>query len=223
MKTIIEKDRFIELDLGNLVYAKWNYKKDDEEIKEKLKSQIQKNGFLINIIVRELPCGNYEVVNGNHRVAALEELGIEKVSAYNLGKVEDWKAYRIAIETNETVFSTDLSTFFSTLKELEEKYDLSDLGETMPFSEEEIKNMAENVERFDLGNDEGILEEIAPKDETETGIVSIESVFQRIGFNSIEAEKFNALIVDARGFLIANQIIEEEDFLSALMLNGGDE
>ena len=124
---------FIEIPTDKLVKADWNYKTEDPNKQEKLKE---------NIIIRELETGFYEVVNGNHRLSVLKALNIEKAYSYNLGKISQAQAIRIAIETNETKFDTDSIALAERVKELTEEFDLKDLINTLPYSETEIDNFS---------------------------------------------------------------------------------
>ena len=133
---------FIEIPTDKLVKADWNYKTEDPNKQEKLKENIKRNGQIENIIIRELETGFYEVVNGNHRLSVLKALNIEKAYSYNLGKISQAQANRIAIETNETKFDTDSIALAERVKELTEEFDLKDLINTLPYSETEIDNFS---------------------------------------------------------------------------------
>ena len=133
---------FIEIPTDKLVKADWNYKTEDPNKQEKLKENIKRNGQIENIIIRELETGFYEVVNGNHRLSVLKALNIEKAYSYNLGKISQAQAIRIAIETNETKFDTDSIALAERVKELTEEFDLKDLINTLPYSEIEIDNFS---------------------------------------------------------------------------------
>ena len=133
---------FIEIPIDKLVKADWNYKTEDPNKQEKLKENIKRNGQIENIIIRELETGFYEVVNGNHRLSVLKALNIEKAYSYNLGKISQAQAIRIAIETNETKFDTDSIALAERVKELTEEFDLKDLINTLPYSETEIDNFS---------------------------------------------------------------------------------
>ena len=133
---------FIEIPIDKLVKADWNYKTEDPNKQEKLKENIKRNGQIENIIIRELETGFYEVVNGNHRLSVLKALNIEKAYSYNLGKISQAQAIRIAIETNETKFDTDSIALAERVKELTEEFDLKDLINTLPYSEIEIDNFS---------------------------------------------------------------------------------
>lgn len=74
---------YISIPLDKLIKAEWNYKKEDKEQEKKLKANIEKNGFIENLVVREIENG-YEVVNGNHRLDVLKRLNINQVMCYNL-------------------------------------------------------------------------------------------------------------------------------------------
>lgn len=131
---------WVELQVQSLVKANWNYKTDSEEVKEKLRENIKRNGLIENLIVRELDTGFFEVVNGNHRFDVIKELGSESVMCFNLGVVSQAQAMRIAIETNETKFAPDNLKLAESLKEIGLEFSLDDLEKTMPFSKEELEN-----------------------------------------------------------------------------------
>lgn len=133
---------FIEMPLEKLVKADWNYKTEDENKQAKLKENIKRNGQIENIIIRELDTGYFEVVNGNHRLSVLSDLKQKGVHCYNLGKISQAQAIRIAIETNETKFDTDSVTLAERIKELTEDFNIEELVETLPYTKQEIENFS---------------------------------------------------------------------------------
>lgn len=129
---------FCEIPIDKLVKAGWNYKENNQELAEKLSNNIKRNGQIENIIVRELETGFYEVVNGNHRLDVLKELGFETVYSFNLGDISEAQAKRIAVETNETKFESSEKLLKGIMKEINNEFDIDDLLLTMPFSEDYI-------------------------------------------------------------------------------------
>ena len=136
--------KYIEVPIDRLVSAQWNYKKSDDDrslkLMEKLKKNLTRIGQIENLIVRTAKVkGYYEVVNGNHRLQALTEIGVKKVMCYNLGKITLAHAARIAIETNETKFEADPHKLGELIAHISESFDSEDLLSTMPFSEFEMQ------------------------------------------------------------------------------------
>lgn len=129
-------------DIGTtlLIKADWNYKTEDEFMAAKLRENIRRNGQIESIIVREMPKGKYEVVNGNHRLDVMTELNMKTVHAFNLGKISDAAAKRIAVETNETRFESDSMRLAELVKEMTVEYPLEELEQSMPYSKEELEN-----------------------------------------------------------------------------------
>ena len=114
---------------------------------EKLKKNLIRNGQIENIIVRNAKAkGYYEVVNGNHRLKALVDIGVKKIVCYNLGKISQAHAERIAIETNETKFAADKTKLGELLAHISESFKSEDLLETLPFSEDEMAKYLKTVE-----------------------------------------------------------------------------
>jgi len=141
-------DKFMEIPVDKLVEAKWNYKKEDSRLMDKLKNNIKKNGQIENIIVRELEDDTYEVVNGNHRLMALRDLLFTVVVCYNLGKISDAQAKRIAIETNETKFLADKVKLSEIIALLSDNYNINDLSSTLPYKKEDIEELT-NLLKWD--------------------------------------------------------------------------
>src|SRR3990167_8699399 len=95
------------VDLNDIDTAPWNYKTEDESKAAALLANIKRNKQLENLIVREMPKGRFEAVNGNHRLPAFREAGLTRAMCFNLGQITEIEAARIAVETNETRFASD--------------------------------------------------------------------------------------------------------------------
>jgi ParB family transcriptional regulator, chromosome partitioning protein len=134
------KKGFCEIPIEQLVKADWNYKEDNPELEQKLLENIKRNGQIENIIVRDVSNGKFEIVNGNHRLDVLHLAEFKTVYCFNLGKVSDTQAKRIAIETNETKFEIDMLRMSVLLKDIFEESDINDMLKTMPFNELELND-----------------------------------------------------------------------------------
>jgi hypothetical protein len=138
---------FLLIDIKKLKKAEWNYKTDDPIKQEKLKQNINQNGQLENLIVREVK-NDFEVVNGNHRLNAFKELDYKEIYCFNLGKISLKKAKLIALQTNETKFNADTLKLNEILKELQEDTSIEELIKTLPYEKDflELLNEPENIE-----------------------------------------------------------------------------
>lgn len=132
-------DKYVVLDIEWLFNAKWNYKETDEDMMAKLVKNLRTNDQVENLIVREVG-KRYEVINGNHRLEAMKQLGFTRAMCFNMGEISDAKARRIAIETNETKFAADGYKLASLLKELTDEFDITELCSTLPYTEGEVNN-----------------------------------------------------------------------------------
>ncbi len=157
-------NNFIIIDIDKLVKADWNYKQDNDILKEKLKENFKRNGQIENIIVRELVTGFYEIVNGNHRYDAMKELNIKQVIAFNLGKISLAAAQRIAIETNETRFASDTDILAKLLQEINLEFPDEDLINTLPFTPEELDGFLHfNSDDLIVGNPDAEEDDFDPE------------------------------------------------------------
>lgn len=143
-KNIFKNYKFIPID--SLIEANWNYKENDNFLQEQLKNNIKRSGQIATCNVRELNTGYYEVVDGNHRLRAFKELGMKYVACYDHGKISQAEAIRIALEKNETRFKSDEIKMNNLLKELSEQFEFDELKSTMPFSEEDLSKMINEMD-----------------------------------------------------------------------------
>lgn len=145
---LLEKG-YTDVAVDQLIKADWNYKNDDEEKSRKLTNSIKEHGFIQNIIVRPLldgdgqPTGTLEIVNGNHRLDSLQALKMETVHAYNCGPITTAAAQRIAVETNEFAFESDMVKLAGLIESIQEEFSMDMLAETMPFSQQELDDLKE--------------------------------------------------------------------------------
>lgn len=156
------KKGFCQIEINKLVKAKWNYKKDDDNLLAKLKENIVRNGQIENIIVRELGNEKFEVVNGNHRIDAFMDAGISDIYAFNLGTITDSQAKRIAIETNETRFESNIIALNKLLYNLTLDFDVEDLLQTLPFDDKKLMTIEDVID-----GDNGLVEPSDKQKETD--------------------------------------------------------
>jgi len=138
---LVKPDKFKLMEIDRCVKADWNYKDDNEELTVKLMENIKRNGQVENLLVRSLESGFLEVVNGNHRYEALKRLGAKNVMVYDLGTITNAEAYRIAVETNETKFTTDQVKLSDLIKDMTGQFSQDELLATMPYTAEQLANL----------------------------------------------------------------------------------
>lgn len=134
----VTKEDWQMLPIGKLHLAKWNYKKEDgkkaEEAKKKLKKALEKRGVSLNLIVRNHPSieGEYEVINGNHRLEVLLESGEhDEVMCCNYGDISLHLAQMIARETNKEYFVADPDKERDVLANILKHVDMDEMFETI--------------------------------------------------------------------------------------------
>jgi hypothetical protein len=165
----LEEQRFGIYLIDQIALAPWNYKKDDRERARKLVEKLRRYKQIINIVIREYPDDEdhekpYEAVDGNHRLLALQELGVTKVFAYNLGKISRREAMRLAVEINEGDFEPDILKLSDIIEELLEEWPAADLASTFPYSEQEILDLGE-LKKFEWPTLDQTSEEDSPSDD----------------------------------------------------------
>lgn len=149
----VRLDRMVEVPVDRLRKAPWNYKDGDEFKAAQLAANLQRNGQLLNLIVRHTPDGLFEVIDGNHRLDAVLLNKWSTVICYDLGEISERQAKRIAIEINETRFPTNLIGIAKVIEDLKAEFSLEDMLSTFPYKREELEAFGEMV-RFDWNSPE---------------------------------------------------------------------
>lgn len=194
-KLTSDMGNFKMIPIEQLSLADWNYKKfNDRKLQEKLVKNIKKNGQIENLIIREMGVGKYEVVNGNHRLLALKEIGTKEVACYNLGAVSLAQAKRIAVETNETKFGTDKKKLAEIVGDIVDAFD--DFEDTTPFDDKEMDTLANMLVGEPESEDE---EEKAPKEKPKKSQTMVSVSGENFKTIKLEvspdlADRFNTLL-----------------------------
>ena len=165
------------MNIDNLVKAGWNYKTDgtEEQINKLIKS-IKYDDSAGVIAVRKLN-DKYEVIDGNHRLEALQRIGWQQIQVENFGDISKAKAIIIARRRNHVWFDDDLKAFSDLIKnDVLPEIDTDTLKDILPDTPDEIDNLV-NFGNFDW--EEPIEKEPKDNDGKKTIVVKVdESVYQ---------------------------------------------
>ena len=165
------------MNIDNLVKAGWNYKTDgtEEQINKLIKSIKYDNSAGV-IAVRKLN-DKYEVIDGNHRLEALQRMGWQQIQVENFGDISKAKAIIIARRRNHVWFDDDLKAFSDLIKnDVLPEIDTDTLKDILPDTPDEIDNLV-NFGNFDW--EEPIEKEPKDNDGKKTVVVKVdESVYQ---------------------------------------------
>lgn len=146
----LKKIGFQFFDMRKAVFAAWNYKEDHEEQMKKLIRSILNEGFIINSLLRKNEDGDIEVVDGNHRKAAIEKildvvsnedsfssdseeytwcqlyksknLDLTKIMCYYLGEISMIRAKELSLKANGSWFDDNYSKKREIVIELHDTY-----------------------------------------------------------------------------------------------------
>ncbi|CAB4138304.1 parB_part, ParB/RepB/Spo0J family partition protein [uncultured Caudovirales phage] len=134
----------IEIDVDKIDPAPWNPKAaGDPEAIERLAKSIDIDKSAGVFAVRLKPNGRYEVIDGNHRLAAVASLGWKKITCENFGKISDSKAYHICFRRNDQWFDVDYIRMSQLIKDAKATGELDDdlIAATSPLNDKELDNL----------------------------------------------------------------------------------
>lgn len=140
-----------EVEVGRLVPADWNFKVEaTPEQLQKLANSIEKDRSAGVFAVRELPDGSLEVMDGNHRLAAIRHAGWSTVYVENFGPISLAEAVLIARRRNYQWFDTDFVELANLVQNVVlPEYPVEDMIEFMPESLEELQALADLAEKWE--------------------------------------------------------------------------
>lgn len=153
----------------------FNYNRQSEFVFEKMLESLKTYGFVDPLIVRSAnekgKLGFYEIIGGEHRFKAAEQLEYTNVPIIDLGKVPDREAKKLCIILNETRGKADHDALSALIAELGND-NLEDLS-TLPFDESELKAFMDsaNAEWEDDAN--GDIEDVPPATAEKKTLISL--------------------------------------------------
>jgi ParB-like chromosome segregation protein Spo0J len=104
----------------------------------KLVASMREFGFPSPLIVRTLEDGSREIIGGEHRWRAAQQLGLVKVPIVDMGKVPDVRAQQLAIILNELGGEPDQVRLADLLRTIHTELGLDEMERVMPFSDKEL-------------------------------------------------------------------------------------
>lgn len=125
----------------------YNYNAQSSEVFGKLVNSMRLYGFTKPLVCRsftEVP--GYEIIDGEHRWRAAQQLSMPNVMIVDLGLVDDVTAKQLSIVLNELGGSPDQVRLAELLRDINTDVSIEDLSKVMPFSDKELKMLTEIVD-----------------------------------------------------------------------------
>lgn len=141
-----QKTKIYQVDIGDLIPCDWNYKLDgtQEEI-DKLVESIKRDGSMGVLAVREVEKDGFvklEVIDGNHRLKAIQILGWKKPFIENFGDISKAEAITIARRRNHQWFQDDIQKLANLLiNEVLPEIKVEDYLKFMPDSADDLEKL----------------------------------------------------------------------------------
>lgn len=137
------KTKLALIPFSRLSKAPWNYKSEGtpEQI-AKLAESIKEDSSAGVLAVREIGKDKYEVIDGNHRLDAIEQVGWKQVPCENFGKISKARAVLVARRRNYQWFEDDKLKLASLIKdEVLKEFSMEELERFMPETKDELESL----------------------------------------------------------------------------------
>ena len=138
-------ENLLLVNLDKIKFNSWNPKGVGSAEYDMVKRGIEEKGLGLPVIVRQVD-NHYEVVDGEQRTRACQELGYEKIVIYNLGNISDKEAKELTLWYQHQVPFDDLK-LSKLLASMQKDYDFI----SVPFPTEELDSMSK-IGSFDWGD-----------------------------------------------------------------------
>ena len=143
-QAMTNETEIIKLKPSAIIAAKWNYKTDGTRAQiEKLKASIKRDKSAGIIAVRMISKKRFEIIDGNHRLKALQELKWNPIICENYGKISLAEAILIARRRNRIWFADDEIAFAKLYaQEIRDQIGIDELDHFMGESRKELEALA---------------------------------------------------------------------------------
>lgn len=193
----------------------WNPNRVDPINQEKLEESLRKDGQTVPIIVRKLAdATGYEIIDGEHRVAAALKLGWTAIQAKNLGEISDVVAKKATLIANSRYGDNDPELLYAMFSS-EDMESMEELLNTLPIDSTEIEALFSHSD-YNFDELEEITEEPAKEEPLTLGDGKPAETTKIIRF------KLDAEMAEAVNDKIAEIIIQESLDDSDKLTNAGN-
>jgi len=128
------------VNVADLAPNTWNPNRQSEYIFEHELASIRAFGFTVPVIIREVE-GHKEIIDGEHRWRAAQQLNMEKIPAFNLGTVSRETAMQMTVAFNEIKGKPDAYRLGEMLAELTASLGVDAIVQVWPYTPAEIQHL----------------------------------------------------------------------------------
>lgn len=138
---LIEVENKTEIvDIESVIPNAWNPNIQTNEIYEKELESLKRYGQIAPILVREQN-GVYELIDGEHRLRGMKQLGYKKILIFDAAGLSESDAKQLTIIMNEVRGRADSTKLSKLFQELSLDVPLEELTKIIPYSDVEMRNM----------------------------------------------------------------------------------
>jgi ParB-like chromosome segregation protein Spo0J len=137
----VEKLTVQEIGVEKLTPNPWNPNRMSEEMREKLKAYLEREGFVEPLVVRRKGKG-HEILGGFHRWGIAKDLGYKTVPCVVV-ELDDRRAKILSVNLNEMKGQTVQNLMADLVHTLSKELTLADLETQLPYSADELKDSLE--------------------------------------------------------------------------------
>ncbi len=131
----------IDINVTELRPAPWNPNQMDETMMSRLRESISKYGLVEPLVVRKIDEKRYEVLSGNQRLKALDEMGFVTVPCV-IVELDDTRAMLLAQALNGLRGEDDLALKGALLKEILSSVSEDEVLSLLPETTESLKSLS---------------------------------------------------------------------------------
>ena len=148
MDSTLNRMEVVWIEAERLAPNPWNPNHMRPGLQAKLARELGEHGFAAPIVVRPQGEG-YEIVDGEHRWRVARELGLSEVPCV-IAEAGDTEARIKTLQFNGLRGDNDPEELAALLAELGEDLTPAELAELLPWSEDEVRQLAELADREEL-------------------------------------------------------------------------
>lgn len=140
------------VDIDTLTPNTWNPNRMDSFMRDKLRKALEKDGFIVPVLVRPLPpvrksatAALWEIVDGEHRYKEALDIGMKRIPIINLGPITDEHAKLITVKANTLRGEFDAVKLAEMVAELSNELGVTAVVENLPYTPERVQAMIDLI------------------------------------------------------------------------------